>query len=118
MKLSVAIPGLRLSSTLNDRRHWRKRAGSAKAQRLLANLHLSRFPKPTGPVVVTITRVSPRQLDSDNLAGACKSVRDGVADWLGVDDGVAERAGLVLWQCAQEVKAKTYEVRILIEAKA
>jgi hypothetical protein len=37
-------------------------------------------------VVVTITRVSPRLLDDDNLRGALKAVRDGIADALGVDD--------------------------------
>jgi hypothetical protein len=31
--------------------------------------------------------VAPRALDGDNLQSAFKAVRDGVADWLGVDDG-------------------------------
>ena len=114
--IAVTIPGLRLASTLNARQHWRARAAAAKRQRATARLCLSAHPRPTGPVVVTITRLAPRALDSDNLAGACKSVRDGVADWLGVDDGAAERAGLVAWQCAQETQAKFYAVRITIEA--
>lgn len=112
----ITIPGIQLSSTLNARQHWRTRAASAKRQRGIARLCLSSYARPTGPVVVTITRVAPRALDSDNLAGACKSIRDGVADWLGVDDGAAERAGLVAWQCAQETQAKFYAVRITIEA--
>lgn len=114
--IAVTIPGLRLASTLNARQHWRARAASAKRQRGLTRLCLSAHPRPTGPVVVTITRAAPRALDSDNLAGACKSVRDGVADWLGVDDGAAERAGLVAWRCTQETQAKFYAVRITIEA--
>ena len=36
---------------------------------------------------VRLVRVSPRRLDDDNLSAALKSVRDGVADVLGVDDG-------------------------------
>ena len=114
--IAVTIPGLRLASPLNARQHWRARAAAAKRQRAIARLCLSAHPRPTGPVVVTVTRVAPRALDSDNLSGACKSVRDGVADWLGVDDGAAERAGLVAWQCAQETQAKFYAVRITIEA--
>ena len=123
--IAVAIPGLRLASTLNARQHWRARAAAAKRQRATARLCLSAHPRPTGPIVVTLTRVARRfaggggggrPTDSDNLAGACKSVSDGVADWLGVDDGAAERAGLVAWQCAQETQAKFYAVRITIEA--
>lgn len=53
----------------------------------------------TARVVVTLTRHSPRRLDGDNLAGACKVVRDTVAHWLGRDD----REGPLLdWQYAQE----------------
>ena len=59
-----------------------------------------------GPLVVTITRVAPGVLDTDNLAGAAKSVRDAIAHWLGLDDGKAERAGLVLWQVAQRKGGK------------
>jgi hypothetical protein len=36
--------------------------------------------------VVRLTRISPRSLDSDNLESALKSVRDGVANVLGIDD--------------------------------
>jgi hypothetical protein len=39
------------------------------------------------PVEVRLTRVAPRKLDDDNLASACKGVRDEVAAMLGVDDG-------------------------------
>lgn len=49
-------------------------------------------------VVVRLVRVAPRQLDSDNAASAAKSVRDGVADALGVDD----RDPRVVWLVDQE----------------
>lgn len=42
---------------------------------------------PPGPLVVTITRVGPSKLDDDNLQGACKYVRDQIAELVGVDDG-------------------------------
>jgi len=66
---------------------------------------------------VTLTRVGPRLLDSDNLQGALKSVRDGVADWWdgsylhGDDQQVA-----LTWNYGQKKgKAGQYEVEIFIE---
>lgn len=55
--------------------------------------------EPHDEAVVTLTRWSNGRFDSDNLASAFKFVRDGVAAWLGVDDGEARvayeyRAGL------------------------
>jgi hypothetical protein len=41
----------------------------------------------TAPLEITLVRVGKRDLDDDNLAGAFKAVRDGVADWLGINDG-------------------------------
>lgn len=48
--------------------------------------------------IVRIVRVAPRQLDSDNAESAAKSVRDGVADALGVHD----RDPRVVWLVDQE----------------
>jgi hypothetical protein len=41
------------------------------------------------PVVVTLTRVGPRTLDSDNLQASLKAVRDATASWLRVSDSPA-----------------------------
>lgn len=50
-------------------------------------------------LVVRLTRMSPRQLDShDNLRAALKSTVDAVASWLRIDDG----SMLVRWEYAQE----------------
>jgi hypothetical protein len=43
------------------------------------------------PIAVTLTRESAGVLDTDGLAAALKSVRDGVADALGIDDGDTAR---------------------------
>lgn len=48
--------------------------------------------------VVRLVRVAPRQLDGDNAESAAKSVRDGVADALGVHD----RDPRVVWLVDQE----------------
>jgi hypothetical protein len=66
---------------------------------------------PVGPPwMIIITRVGKRAMDSDNLHGACKSIRDGIADALGIDDGSDNEA---VWICKQEV-GKQYLVKIEI----
>jgi hypothetical protein len=65
---------------------------------------------PAPPLVVQLTRLeSTQHADDDNAVAALKHVRDGVADWLGVDDGVA---GGVLWAYAQEATPGRFGVRI------
>ena len=63
----------------------------------------------TPPAVVTITRLAPTSLDSDNLQGSAKHVRDAIAAWLGVDD----RDPRVTWHVGQE-RQKTYGVRLAL----
>ena len=110
----ITIPGLKTVSEANSHTHWRVRQRRAKEQRTTVFVHLScragRVPPPL-PVVVTLTRLSARQLDSDNLAGAMKHVRDGVADWFGVDDGDPRYE----WR-VEQVKSKAVGVRIKIAA--
>lgn len=85
---SVLLP-IRINSEANGRDHWRVKAKRTKAQRSLAALlmALHQPSAPVPPLTITLTRIAPRDLDSDNLASGFKAVRDGVADWLGVDDG-------------------------------
>lgn len=108
MKVTVPVKAI---STLNAREHWRKRAARAKVHRNHAALALriAGVPRAPATAIVTITRVAPRPLDGDNLQGALKSVRDGVADWLQIDDGSAR----VEWRYAQRKGApKTYSVEV------
>jgi hypothetical protein len=98
---------IRIESCANLREHWAKRAGRAKAHRMAA-LAVPRHPL---PCVVTITRIAPRKLDDDNLAGGCKALRDGIADRLGVDDG----SPLVQWRYDQRKgMPKQYAVEVVI----
>lgn len=93
--VEIEIP-VRLVSLLNSREHHMARARRAKQQRSLARLQTiarlcrsplwARVANGCG-IVVTITRIGPRELDDDNLAGSAKHVRDGIADALGIDDG-------------------------------
>lgn len=83
----IAIPGLRTGRGGNNREHWAGRARRVRAEREAVSWSLLGRTKPTLPCVVLLTRVAPSAgLDDDNLAGALKSVRDAVAQWLGVDD--------------------------------
>ena len=53
-------------------------------------------------VIVTIIRVGGKILDGDNLQGACKPLRDAIANTLGLDDGDSR----IEWQYRQIGKGK------------
>lgn len=106
--IAVTIP-IRTRSTLNQREHWATRAKRTKSHRQAAKLAWRRARPPPLPVRVLLVRVAPRALDGDNLQGALKAVRDGVADWLGVDD----RDPRIRWEYEQlRGKPGEYAVRI------
>lgn len=86
--IRITIPGLRLVSEANARDHWAVKARRVQRQRDLARMLTARplWARKAWPLRVTITRIAPRSLDSDNLVGSAKAVRDGIADALGVDD--------------------------------
>ena len=90
----AAIP-VAVVSEANMREHWAAKHRRKKMQQAAVRLWLQTalHRPPFGPpYIVTMTRVGKRALDSDNLAGACKHVRDEVARLLGVNDGDTESA--------------------------
>lgn len=108
--VSVVTLPMRLPSTANLREHWAAKAKRSRAQRLAGRIAWRQLAarggdwlaEPWSPLVVTLTRVSPRQLDDDNLASAFKAFRDGIADGMrphGVND---DRDPRVRWVYAQE----------------
>ncbi len=112
---AVIALSVRTVSESNGRDHWAKKARRVKNQRFTAaawtRSHLTR----PLPVIVTLVRVAPRALDDDNLRGALKAIRDGVADGLGVDD----RDPRVTWVYLQRRGAPgSYQVEIGIRAAA
>jgi hypothetical protein len=88
LTIRVEVP-LKLPSVANMREHHMARYRRTKAQRTAVawRLKLLRDVLTPPPNVVTLIRVAPRKLDSDNLVSAFKAVRDQVAEFLGVDDG-------------------------------
>ena len=105
MKVTVWLP-IRTVSEMNARENWRTRAKRAKMQRGMARCMCARY----GAVLlraIRLVRVSPRELDDDNLRASFKHIRDGVADAFGVDDRH------LLWEYDQEKgEPKQYAVRI------
>lgn len=107
---------LRTRSESNSRDHWRKKAARVAEQRNVVRMRLAKHVRDcdlTPPCKVTLTRFAPSNgLDDDNLRGALKAVRDGVADALGIDD----RDARVRWEYEQRrAKPKAWAVGIRIE---
>jgi hypothetical protein len=131
---------LRTVSALNARENWRKRAQRVRWERYCvavalvvkdqrerpapptppkvrpADLEMLRkhYPAPFDqPVVVTMTRVSPGEVDDDNLPGAMKAVRDELSVWLCEGN---DRDPRVQWRYAQKKESKTHAVIITVES--
>ncbi len=108
--MKVVMP-IRTVNSLNRRGHWAAKAHTAKKQRHAAYWMLYTSPKPSPPCAITLTRIAPRKLDSDGLAASFKHVQDGIADWLGIDDG----SDLLTWAYQQRSgKPKEYAVEVEI----
>ena len=112
----VEMP-IRTISEANCRDHWAKKARRVKEQRTLARVlvmnEVGRKRMLGRPVSVALKRIGPRRLDDDNLRGALKAVRDGVADALCIDDGSAA----VTWGYSQDSRRRTYRVEVVIECE-
>ena len=103
----VTLP-IKAESVANLREHWRKKHARAQLHRTTAWAELRAASQPRvllGPIEVTLTRIAPRSLDSDNLASSLKATRDGVADWLGIDDKDTPR---LKWRYGQSRGAPRY----------
>ena len=108
-----AVFDIRTQSEANDHEHWRLRAKRRKAQRAAAALlwrsHMRGCPK---PAAVKLTRIAPRQLDSDNLPTATKAIRDSIVFELGCDD--SQRAGIEWLYDQTRGDPKQYAVRVQV----
>ena len=96
---SVFVP-LKIVSVANLREHWGQKAARAKLHRSHTALALRASTALCVPLpgVVRLVRIAPRKLDDDNLSSALKACRDGVADWLGINDNDPR----VRWEYGQE----------------
>lgn len=121
-RVKVFIPGLTVKSELNAREHWvrvhrrkREQRDAVTAELRLRGGYAPRGALATAPLLrVRMVRVYDgrgRQMDSDNLDGAFKAIRDAIALWLGRDD--APGCG-VEWETGQE-RGESAGVRIEVE---
>jgi hypothetical protein len=93
--------------------HWSVKAKARKCIRNVVCLALrARLRQVALPVVVVVTRISPRKLDAwDGLPAALKPAIDGVADALGIRDDDPR----VTWRVAQDKgrpKERAIEIRV------
>lgn len=94
----LVVPVVTISEA-NARSHPHARATRVRRQRETVTAHLALWPVRLPSIArVRLVRLGARALDTDNLAGALKAVRDAVAAWLGVDDG----PGGLVWEVDQE----------------
>lgn len=108
--VQFTIP-IRTVTGLNAREHWPARHRRAKQERAAGYFYCPAGI--TAPCVITMTRVSPATTpaDDDNLAGALKHARDGIADRIGIDDGDAR----LTWRYAQ--RRGPWGVDVSVEAR-
>jgi hypothetical protein len=104
--LRVEVP-IRTVSEANQREHWalrlqRKHAQQIAVATLLDNVYANTVAAQDVPLDVHLTRCASRALDSDNLVGSMKHVRDAIAQWIGIDDGDPR----VSYQVGQRIAAK------------
>jgi hypothetical protein len=123
--ISFELP-IRTVSEMNRRDHWSRRAKRMREHRLVTAMATvprlldSSWWNSLASVSCTVTRIGPRMLDQDNLAGSIKGVIDGIADALGVQDNDPR----IVWRYAQLKRTRSratatlpaYAIRIEIEA--
>lgn len=115
-RIIVTIP-IRTVSEANRPRgeHWGTKNKRVKSQRkavwaILFNESI----REAEEYRVTITRIAPRALDTDNAVSSCKATRDETAKWLGRDD--APSSGIEWVYSQRKGKPKQYAVEIEVEA--
>lgn len=107
---------IKLVSEANRSEHWSARMRRKKAQQLemTVALHNNLFERRMKlPCVVKLTRIGPRLLDKDNLAGCFKFIQDAIAAKLKVDDGDRKK---IDWEYDQvAIGEHRYNVKVQIE---
>lgn len=115
LHLQFSMP-MRVDSETNAREHWSKKYRRKKKQQdwlLTAWLEAIIAEETQWPIkfpcIVRLTRIGPKNLDSDNLVESFKAIRDAIAWTMDIDDG-DER---IKWEYAQEAVGKRqYAVKV------
>ncbi len=112
-KLPGVFVPMRVMNEANVRGHWSEKSTRAKQARDGTHIMLmiadDAIP-PSLPATILLTRYGPKEMDDDGNVRALKAVRDGVADYFGVDD--ARGHGLTFEYAQVKVPHRWYGVRI------
>jgi len=106
VELPIATP----NPVNGSHQHWRAVSARRKKQRTTARLLTPARWASMLPARILLVRLSAGTLDDDNLRPALKSVRDGIADRL----GVADNDPRVTWDYAQE-RCKRGQTSVRVE---
>lgn len=127
--IEVMIP-IRTVSEANSTEHWTKKSKRHRQQQFFVRQYLKdRIKEVALPCTVTITRLSPRKLDDDNLIMCLKYVRDEIGSLIFPEKvktyinssgsivsnkGHSDSDNRIKWFYEQE-KSKKQAIRIRIE---
>lgn len=112
------VPGCKTVSELNQREHWavkNRRKNDQQEAVAVAMLNALRGRKVQLPCSVTLTRIGPKKMDNDNLAGALKHCQDQIARQLGVDDGDESKVRFFHYQ--MPIGSRDYAVKVSITSQ-
>jgi hypothetical protein len=114
--IRVTVP-IATASVANLREHWTAKHRRTAQQRFVVAAKLREAvgtQQLRPPYEVMLCRISPRPLDRDNLAMALKSVRDAVAEVLGLSND--RESDELAWKYGQERHGKLHAVDIDVRA--
>ncbi len=103
----------------NVKEFWAKRyKRSSHQKRTILSILAQNKLSISVPCKVCMIRLSPRSLDSDNLQGAFKYIRDAIADYIipGLRPGQADSNLEIEWEYAQQ-KSKKKGIKLIFTQK-
>lgn len=114
--MKVEIP-LKTISLTNSRLHWRALSLFHRKQKMVIRLTLQPLLLKENiqlPCHITLTRLSQKKLDDDNLPSAFKAIRDEIANLLipGLPPGKADDSPLISWAYEQKKGPMAIEIDI------
>ena len=114
--IDFMVPGLKTVSEMNQREHWaakNRRKQDQQEHVAVEMLNALRGKRIELPCVVKMTRIGPKKMDNDNLAGAMKHCQDQIARQLGVDDG--DESKVIFHHYQMPIGSRDYAVKVEIE---
>lgn len=113
MRIDIEVPmSLPTRANWGSKGHWHRAKLVSEQHRAMA-LWFAQVSKPELPVTVQLVRVSPRELDQDNLRGALKATVDFLAAWLGLPNDRDPRVRWLYGQAKGEKKHQALRVTIV-----